>query len=271
MANPLILVAAGVTAAVSAFSAYQHSVEEAVSSAKQAGTEWEESNTSIQDNISRITELREALASGALSEQEAASAKSELLSIQESLSESYGSQVAGIDLVNGSLTEQIALLNKVSAKEAERFQNENEKGINKATKEMEKKRHTYLGQFYDNGSEESEALKKSLKDLQDTYGDDVFQLDKSSDGITTEIHFKADATTAKEALNDFKTDISDIKKQYGESDVLDLLGDNASVGLSKANKVLDKYGDLYKQSQEASIKIYGGSGIRYKIARWLVR
>lgn len=253
MANPLILVAAGVTAAVSAFSAYQHSVEEAVSSAKQAGTEWEESNTSIQDNISRITELREALASGALSEQEAASAKSELLSIQESLSESYGSQVAGIDLVNGSLTEQIALLNKVSAKEAERFQNENEKGINKATKEMEKKRHTYLGQFYDNGSEESEALKKSLKDLQDTYGDDVFQLDKSSDGITTEIHFKADATTAKEALNDFKTDISDIKKQYGESDVLDLLGDNASVGLSKANKVLDKYGDLYKQSQEAKL------------------
>ena len=169
------------------------------------------------------------------------------------LSDSYGSQVAGIDLVNGSLTEQIALLNKVSAKEAERFQNENEKGINKATKEMEKKRHTYLGQFYDNGSEESEALKKSLKDLQDTYGDDVFQLDKSSDGITTEIHFKADATTAKEALNDFKTDISDIKKQYGESDVLNLLGDNASVGLSKANKVLDKYGDLYKQSQEAKL------------------
>ena len=253
MANPLILVAAGVTAVVSVFSAYQHSVEEAVSSAKQAGTEWEESNTSIQDNISRITELREALASGTLTDQEAASAKSELLSIQESLSDSYGSQVAGIDLVNGSLTEQIALLNKVSAKEAERFQNENEKGINKATKEMEKKRHTYLGQFYDNGSEESEALKKSLKDLQDTYGDDVFQLDKSSDGITTEIHFKADATTAKEALNDFKTDISDIKKQYGESDVLNLLGDNASVGLSKANKVLDKYGDLYKQSQEAKL------------------
>ena len=253
MANPLILVAAGVTAVVSVFSAYQHAVEEAVSSAKQAGTEWEENNTSIQDNISRITELREALASGTLTDQEAASAKSELLSIQESLGESYGSQVAGIDLVNGSLTEQIALLDKVSAKEAERFQNENEKGINKATKEMEKKRHTYLGQFYDNGSEESKALKKSLKDLQDTYGDDVFQLDKSSDGITTEIHFKADATTAKEALNDFKTDISDIKKQYGESDVLDLLGDNASAGLSKANKVLDKYGDLYKQSQEAKL------------------
>lgn len=87
MANPLILVAAGVTAAVSAFSAYQHSVEEAVSSAKQAGTEWQENNTSLQDNIERITELRTALSSGTLTEQEAASAKSELLSIQESLTD----------------------------------------------------------------------------------------------------------------------------------------------------------------------------------------
>ena len=138
MANPLILVAAGVTAVVSVFSAYQHAVEEAVSSAKQAGTEWEENNTSIQDNISRITELRFSLASGTLTDQEAASAKSELLSIQESLSESYGSQVAGIDLINGSLTEQIALLDQVSQKQAEQFQNENKKGIEKAQKEIEK-------------------------------------------------------------------------------------------------------------------------------------
>ena len=253
MANPLILVAAGVTAVVSVFSAYQHAVEEAVSSAKQAGTKWEENNSSIQDNISRITELREALASGTLSEQEAAYAKSELLSIQESLSESYGSQVAGIDLVNGSLTEQIALLDQVSAKQAEQFQNENKKGIDKATKEIEKDRHTYLGQFYDNGSEQSEAIKKSIEDLQDKYGDDVFTTELEADGITMDVHFNADASTAKEALNDFMTDVSDIEKKYGESDVLNLLGDNASAGLSKANKVLDEYGDLYNQAQKAKL------------------
>ena len=253
MANPLILVAAGVTAVVSVFSAYQHAVEEAVSSAKQAGTEWEENNTSIQDNISRITELREALASGTLTDQEAASAKSELLSIQESLSESYGSQVAGIDLINGSLTEQIALLDQVSQKQAEQFQNENKKGIEKAQKEIEKDRHTYLGQFYDNGSQESEAIKKSIKDLQDKYGDDVFTTELEADGITMDVHFNADASTAKEALNDFMTDVSDIEKTYGESDILNLLGDNASAGLSKANKVLDEYGDLYNQAQQAKL------------------
>ena len=255
MANPLILVAAGVTAAVSAFSAYQHSVEEAVSSAKQAGTEWQENNTSLQDNIERITELRTALSSGTLTEQEAASAKSELLSIQESLTDSYHSQVAGIDLINGSLEEQIALLDKVSQKEASQFQNENKKGIEEAEKKVEKKRHTYLGQFLDNGSKESEAIKKSINDLKKEYGDEVFTIEPEMDGITMDVHFKADSVTAKQALNDFMDDAKSIEKQYGESDTLSVMLDNASGGLSEANEILGKYGDLYEQAQEAKLVV----------------
>ena len=253
MANPLILVAAGVTAAVSAFSAYQHSVEKAVSSAKQAGTEWQENNTSLQDNIERITEFRTALSSGTLTEQEAASAKSELLSIQESLTDSYHGQVAGIDLINGSLEEQIALLDKVSQKEASQFQNENKKGIEEAEKKVEKKRHTYLGQFLDNGSKESEAIKKSINDLKKEYGDEVFTIEPEMDGITMDVHFKADSVTAKQALNDFMDDAKSIEKQYGESDTLSVMLDNASGGLSEANEILGKYGDLYEQAQEAKL------------------
>ena len=251
--SPLGIGTIAVGGAVAAISAYQKSVSEMVESAKQAGDEWESGQENLQGQIDKISELRTALDSGTLSEQEAASAKSELLSIQESLSESYGSQVAGIDLINGSLTEQIALLDQVSQKQAEQFQNENKKGIEKAQKEIEKDRHTYLGQFYDNGSQESEAIKKSIKDLQDKYGDDVFTTELEADGITIDVHFNADASTAKEALNDFMTDVSDIEKTYGESDILDLMSDNASAGLSEANKVLDEYGDLYNQAQKAKL------------------
>ena len=251
--SPLGIGTIAVGGAVAAISAYQKSVSEMVESAKQAGDEWESGQENLQGQIDKISELRTALDSGTLSEQEAASAKSELLSIQESLSESYGSQVAGIDLINGSLTEQIALLDQVSQKQAEQFQNENKKGIEKAQKEIEKDRHTYLGQFYDNGSQESEAIKKSIKDLQDKYGDDVFTTELEADGITMDVHFNADASTAKEALNDFMTDVSDIEKTYGESDILDLMSDNASAGLSEANKVLDEYGDLYDQAQKAKL------------------
>lgn len=272
MANPLILVAAGVTAAVTAYSAYKRSIEEAVSAAKSAGNTWEENTTSITDNISRIQELREALASGTLTEQEAADAKSELLSIQESLSESYGNQVSGIDLINGSLTEQIALLDQVNEKQSQNFLNENKKGIDKAQKEMEKNRHTYLGQFYDNGSEESEAIKKSIKKLQETYGDDVFKLD-SSDGITMDIQFNADASTAKDALNDFMTEVSGIEDQFGETDVTDQLANNAASGLTKAKDVLSEYQDIYKQAQEAELlsddKLYKSGDTEQKASKWI--
>lgn len=272
MANPLILVAAGVTAAVTAYSAYKRSIEEAVSSAKSAGNTWEENTTSIQDNISRIQELRTALASGTLTEQEAADAKSELLSIQESLSDSYGNQVSGIDLINGSLKEQIDLLDSVNRKQSQSFLNENKKGIDKAQKEMEKNRHTYLGRFYDNGSEESEAIKKSIKNLQETYGEDIFKLD-SADGITMDIQFNADASTAKDALNDFMTEVSGIEDQFGETDVTDQLVNNAASGLTKAKDILSEYQDIYKQAQEAELlsddKLYKSGDTEQKASKWI--
>lgn len=273
MANPLVFVAAGVSAAVMAFSSYSNSMKEAMSSAREAGNSWSEENTSLEDNISRIQELREALASGTLTEQEAADAKSELLSIQESLTDSYGDQVEGIDLVNGSLEQQINLLEKISQKNADNFLNENKKSIDKATKEMEKSRHTYLGQFYDNGSEESEAIKKTVKDLQDKYGEEVFQLNKSSDGVTMDLHFNADAAEAEEALNDFMTEISDIEKKYGESDTLDLMSDNAYSGLKSAKDVLGEYQDLYDQAQKAEMisddALYSADGKEQTAAKWL--
>lgn len=273
-ANPLILIAAGVTAAVAAVSAYNHSIEEAVSSARESGNAWEESHSSLQDNVTKIEELRAALESGTLSEQEAAQAKSELLSIQESLSESYGNQVEGIDLLNGSLTEQLALLDKVAQKEAEAFKNENKKGIDKAQTEMEKDRHTYLGQFTEDGSEQSKAIKKSVEKLQDAYGKEVIKLSEGMEGTgAIRIDVDADASTAKEALNDFMSEMDSIQKQYGESDVISSMIDRASGGLTEVKGVLDEYQDLYQQSQKAELlsddRLFKADGKKQTASKWL--
>ena len=249
-ANPLLLISLGVTAAVSAFNAYNNSVKEAVSNAKQAGTEWTDNYSSMNDTIAKVTELREALASGTLSEQEAASAKSELLSIQESLTESYGNQVSGIDLINGSLKEQIALLDQVSAKEAQSYQNENKRGIEKATKEMEKTRKAYLGSFYDNGSEESEAIKDSIKKLQQEYGDDTLQME--SDGISVNVRFEGDVTSQKEVLNGYMTEMDNVESKY-KTGTAALMSDYASDSLNKANDILNKYQEIYDAAQQAKI------------------
>lgn len=274
MANPLILIAAGVTAAVSAISAYNHSVQESVSSARESGKAWTENNDSLQENANKITELRDALTSGTLSEQEAAQAKSELLSIQESLTESYGGQVEGIDLINGSLTEQLALLDKVAQKEAEAFRNENKKGIEKATKEMEKDRHTYLGQFVDDGSKQSEAIKESIKKLQNTYGEEVFKLSEGMEGTGSyKINFEADATTAKEALNGFMSEMDSIQKQYGASDALTSMLNYASGGLEESKGILEEYQDIYQQAQKAELlsddRLFKADGREQTASKWL--
>lgn len=163
LANPLILIAASVTAVVSAFSAYKRSIEEAVDKAQEAGNAWEDNNTSLQSNIDKITELRTALDNGTLSEEEAYQAKSDLLEIQDSLTESYGNQVQGLDLINDSLDTQIAKLKELSTGESKRFLNENKKGVEEAEKQMEKERHAYLGQYTKATEESTETVKKSMK------------------------------------------------------------------------------------------------------------
>lgn len=254
LANPLILIAASVTAAVSAFSAYKRSIEEAVDKAQEAGNAWEDNNTSLQSNIDKITELRTALDNGTLTEEEAYQAKSDLLEIQDSLTESYGNQAQGIDLVNGSLQTQINKLKELSTEESKRFLNENKKGVEEAEKQMEKERHAYLGQYSDNGSDESNAINKAITKLKKKYGDDVFNLQEGMEGTgNLEIQFTADASTAKDALNDFMNEIRSIQEQYGESDVLTSLSNYAAGGLDEANDILSEYQDLFNQAKQAEL------------------
>lgn len=261
--NPLVLIAAGVTTAVTAFNAYKNSIAEAVDKAQEAGNTWNDNNTSLQDNIDKITELRTALDNGTLSEEDAYQAKSDLLEIQQSLVDSYGDQVKGIDLVTGSLDQQISKLKELSTEESKRFLNENKKGVEEAEKQMEKNRHTYLGQFYDDGLEESNDIKASLQKLQKKYGEGVFDLQDSADGMgTVQIQFNADASTAKEALNDFMNEMEAIQNKYGDTDIVNTMLSNASVGLDSANDVLSEYQDLYNQAQQAQLfsdqKSYSG-------------
>lgn len=254
LANPLILIAASVTAAVSAFSTYKRSIEEAVDKAQEAGSAWEDNNTSLQENIDKITELRTALDNGTLSEEEAYQAKSDLLEIQDSLTESYGNQAQGIDLVTGALDEQIGKLKELSVEQSKQFLNENKKGVEEAEKQMEKERHTFLGQYSNNESDESNAISQAIAKLRKKYGDDVFNLQEGMEGTgNVEIQFTADASTAKDALNDFMNEIRSIQEQYGESDVLTSLSNYASGGLEEANDILTEYQNLYNQAKQAEL------------------
>ena len=252
MANPLILVAAGVTAAVSAYSSYQQSIKEAVQSASEAGQAFSENYSSLDDSISKVQELRTALASGTMSEEEAYQAKSDLLSIQNQLSDSYGNQADGIDLVNGKLDEQIEKMQQLAVNNAKEFLNEDDKGISKAKKEMEKER------YYSFGNIETNTKNKDLiSDLQ--------KIAKSIDGIDLSanadgnmfVQFRGDAELADESINTFMNKVRDLKNEMEDSgqdtSVLDNIIKGGSEQLSKNKEILDDYQELYKNALQADM------------------
>lgn len=249
------------------YSIYKKHIEEAVSSASETGQAWKESSDSLQSQAEKIKELKTALDNGTMTEEEAYQAKSELLSIQESLTDSYGKQAEGIDLVNGSLQEQIALLSQIDKDSANKFLNENKTGIDKATSEMEKGRHYYLGKV-SASTEEG----KGLQDIINKYTDKGLTATKNGDGTFT-IAFDGDVSQAEQTLNDFETEVRQMQKTFTDSNILEDISQNVSDSLGKNNEILDEYQDLYKQAQNASLvadsSLYGSGKEQKTAVTWL--
>ena len=139
-ANPIFLITTAVTVGVAAWQSYNQSVQEAMQETKDSAAQLEERNHSLDSNIQKVQELKESLASGTLTEQEAYNAKSQLLDIQSQLSDSYGSQADGIDLVNGKLDEQIEKMQQLKVEDAKDWLNDSDHRdtYEKAIKKMEK-------------------------------------------------------------------------------------------------------------------------------------
>lgn len=251
MANPIILLTAAVSAGVMVWQSYKQSVEDAVNSASSAGQKFIENLSSMDEQISKVSELKESLASGTLSEEEAYNAKSQLLDIQNQLTDSYGSQASGIDLVNGKLDEQIQKMNQISENEAKTFLNKNEKGISKAQKEMEKERRFNFGDSAADFNIKSD-YGEELKNIVEKYFS--LKLHERSDGSGAyTIYFEGDSTQAEEEINSFMNDVRDLEEKYGENDTLSNIINDGSKILDKNSKTLEKYQDLYSDFLQADI------------------
>lgn len=272
--HPVALVATAVTAVAGAINLYQANIEKAVESAKEAGDEFSENITSLDDYAARITELRTALESGTLTEEEAYTAKSNLLDIQTQLSESYGNQVSGIDLVNGSLEEQIGLLEQLSVAEAQRFLNENVDGNKTIKSEMEKVRKYGLGTLYNSDDEnEINAIRQAIADAEAEYGDFIdFQEDEN--GAYVDIVLNADASTSRDVLNSLMTDLTEIEERFGSSGLVEDVIGNVSDALGDAKGIVEEHGATYEKIMNAELianpKQFGIAADKMKTAKqWL--
>lgn len=107
----------GITKMIGAF-------DEMSQAAADATATYKEQSSSIEEYKDKITELRTELSSENISYADARDKRSQLLDIQEQLIDTYGAEAKGIDLVNGSLDDQIGKLDKLNAAKRQEWENE---------------------------------------------------------------------------------------------------------------------------------------------------
>lgn len=133
------------TVGLTAWNAYKQSIEKSIQKATDATSAWKESNSVLDEQISKYKELKSQLDSGTLTPSEEYETRQQILDIQSQITEQYGDQVSGIDLVNGSLQTQLGLLQQISAENAKETLNKNRDEYKDASKEMTKERTYNLG------------------------------------------------------------------------------------------------------------------------------
>ena len=228
--------------------------------ALEAGSALDEQTSSINSYKEQISTLRESLDAGNLSENEAYDARKQLISIQDELVDKYGSEAAGIDLVNGKLDEQIAKLDGIADRKAKTFLASNSESINTAQKKMTENLYLQPGGMYEVG--EAQAVK--LQEIVSKYADQGLTMRMSGAGMfdksgsrRIEFNISANATDAEQTLSDFMNDIAEVEDQthFLSSDLYENLRNGLSTGVQDAQDVIDTWGSEAEQATKYQIQL----------------
>ena len=119
-ANPIMWIALSVTAVSSAYSAWKNNLIESRKAMEDHASKLKEEADDITRLTLRYQELAEALANG---EGQDNSTRLEIKSIQDQIVQLMGKQASAIDLVNGSLAEELDKLRDISLEQAKQAKN----------------------------------------------------------------------------------------------------------------------------------------------------
>lgn len=252
-------IVAVIARAISAYNKYKQTM---IETASEATSTWNASKTSLREYATQYEELKIKLDSGDLSEEETLSVKKEILDIQQKITSEYGNSVSGIDLVNGSLETQLALLQQISQEEAQTNINENRQSYQDAEKEMQEIRAYELGSLGNRRADGTYFEKVSDEIAQIVDGYEELLLYNAEYGDRS-IRFIGDAEQAKEVINKFSTDIEQLKRKYGEDNsvINSILNTSSDALLKNQKNVLDKYQENYHSFLEQQLYSSGNGNL----------
>ena len=268
-ANPVgffLTIAAVLGGAVyTAYSKNKQLQEEAINNANQEAQELQKTTSSLRDYASQVEELRGKLESGNLSEEEAYNVREQLISIQNELIDNYGAEAGAINLVTGSINDQIAAIRALNVEKANKWLDENSEGtgllglgdsvIDQAKKQVEERRQfltafkdfdtsPFEDAFGDAAQEEVEKFQQSYQKFVESLGGKIRE-----DGF---IQFdNATRDEVRNYIDQMNKYIRDYQKEAGHG--LDLSG-YIGFNSSQASKFIGDDYDKHKQNYQAYLE-----------------
>lgn len=243
----------------SIMSAIQHQ-EDLRQASLEAGSALDKQSAAINDYKTQISSLKESLDKGNLSEQESYDVRKQLISIQDELVEKYGDEAAGIDLVNGKYQEQLDILNGIADQKAKDYLNEHNETINTAQEKMLEELNMQPGGFFEVSDTQAEKLQEIAAKYAER-GLSIFAGDSSlSNGTNLKditFNIKANATDAKDVLNDFMTDVRNAndRTNFLGDDLFNTITNNLADGVATAQSVIDKWGSEAETAAKYQIQL----------------
>ena len=239
--------------------------EEAYQAAQKAAQEYQETSKSIADYRAKVQELKEILASGSLSQQEAYNTRKQLLDLQGEMISKYGAEAGAINVLTSSVEQANAAFDELEAKQARQYLRDNAKDITKATDYMNVNgtQHIELGgdgitspkAGWNQNIDRIDAIMKQVQASAAKYG---ITIDNS--GAKLELQVEGNVSERENALKSFMEDLHGIaaENSINVDDIFNLdegeLESQVTGALKNIQEVTNKWQDQYDAAAEAEIK-----------------
>lgn len=251
MANPLIAIGMAVTAISTAWNIYNQHVQEAIQASNKATDEFNSTSSAIKDYADRYKELHTELLDANTSEERQHEIKSDLLSLQKELNDTYGDEHGRLNLVTDAYKDQTNAILAMNKAAAQNYLLDNKKGIETATTEMAKERTYELGST----GILNDDYSKELYNIASLYKDQGINLTQiaGTDLPAYTITFNGNADEAEKVIRELSNKIQDLDNEFKDHDAVGSVLSYTTKALKNNKSILDNYQADYNASLMANI------------------
>lgn len=249
--SPLGWVSAGitvVTALVTVFKELDEKQHEAAQKTVEAAGELDDKLSNLDEMATKIQELRNVTDSSTSSYEDATKAREELNKIQKQLIEDYGAEADKIDLVNGSLAEQIEELKRLKKEAAQDYLDKNRDEYDNAKYKLYNKNRMRQLQ----GNDSTSAL--GTENRWETDVKSITFLGKNAkkekqEYIDEQKFFNKYVDNYKEIMNKYGKVKEEVNRNNGKTE-LTFVSDNAD----SEKKALEEWKDYLSKNEKEIVK-----------------